>query len=413
MTHWTPQEDAALRRILPTCSTLREVGRRLAEIIGRQIREESIRDRCNRLGLRSLLASGLYGNEDAEPNEPIDAPAAPIERPSSKRVSTLDDDRLKVLIDFTRRQPRTFEEVCDELDLPPYKSRELIEQAGIDGYRIEIVGEHVGARPASSPLEEQLIVVDQANDWQKFAAVGDVHVGSKYFMKAQFLDFVGGAYEEGVRVFLQGGDLLDGVYRHSIWDQSQRGFEEQVAEAIDVIPRLEGATWHFIQGNHDETFGEQSGIDVGKAIVQAFRAAGRHDLVYHGARGAYVRLKGPSDTRGLLVEMWHPRDRANAYALSYRAQKHIEKYPPGAKPDCLLAFHWHQTFYFETRGVHAMSCGCWQGGQSSFGKSLGGAPSIGSWIVDYALTDGGTVRRWRPEWKGYQEVETVRDVNLG
>jgi predicted phosphodiesterase len=232
-------------------------------------------------------------------------------------------------------------------------------------------------------------------------------------MRAQFIDFVCNAYDQGIRTFLQVGDLLDGIYKHSVWEQAQRGFDEQVAEAISVIPQQPGAMWHFIKGNHDETFEEQAGIDIGRAIVQAFKAEGRDDLVYHGARGAYLRLKGPGEARGLLVEMWHPRGSNNSYARSYGLQKHIEKYAPGQKPDVVLAGHWHTQMYFETRGVHAFAVGCWQGGQSSFGKSIGGAPSIGSWIVDYALTEKGTVRCLRSEWRGYAEVETVRDVDLG
>src|SRR4029077_17575159 len=168
--------------------------------------------------------------------------------------------------------------------------------------------------------------------------------------------------------------------------------------AIRELPQWPDATWHFIQGNHDETFGSQSGLDAGRAIEQAFRAAGRTDLVYHGARGAYLRLKAPDETRGLLVELWHPRDKANAYALTYRLQKKIERYAPGQKPDLLLAGPWHTTVYMPTRGMHAISCGCWQGGQSSVGKSLGGAPSIGSWIIRYALTPSGAVRRFAQEW---------------
>jgi hypothetical protein len=73
----------------------------------------------------------------------------------------------------------------------------------------------------------------------------------------------------------------------------------------------------------------------------------------------------------------------------------------------------HRQMYFTTRGVHAFASGCWQGGQSSFGKSLGGAPDIGSWIIEYTLTEGGTVRSVKPEWVAYYETETVRSVELG
>jgi hypothetical protein len=84
----------------------------------------------------------------------------------------------------------------------------------------------------------------------------------------------------------------------------------------------------------------------------------------------------------------------------------------GKKPDLLAAGHWHQSAYIHTRGVHALSAGCWQGGGSAFSKSLKGSPSIGSWIIKYELTKGGTVRSLAPEWVGYFEKERVREIGL-
>ena len=323
-------------------------------------------------------------------------------------------ETIAKLVDMTRRKALSLEEVCNGLDVSPAKARSLVEMAKQRGFRVEVDGSHVGRRPQEdSTPGHQDVAVSAAGDRHVVAVVGDVHYGSKFHLGAYFADYCKHAYERGARTFLQVGDLLDGVYRHSIWDQSRRGYEEQVDEAIECLPRMPGAEWWFIQGNHDETLGEANGLDVGRAIEQSFVAAGRKDLHYLGARGAYVRLVAPGDRRGFFAELWHPRDRGNAYAKSYRIQKHIEKYAPGQKPDFLAVGHWHQQMYFTTRGVHAMSVGCWQGGASAFGKSLGGAPDIGSWIVEYALTSEGTVRHIRPEWVGYFEKETVRDVELG
>ena len=429
---WTPAEDKSLREALFNARTPEEFEQR----VGRSYK--ACMHRCTALGWplpgnasyrirgktnvwkarREQAARAAEGRTRMSPDPGLSAhefaEGANFPPPGDDDEPDLEED-LELLITATRK-PRPFEEICDELDLSPRATRELIDEARTRGYRIELTGMQVGRRPAETSLDEQIVPfaqVDQSGEWRRFAAVGDVHIGSKHFKREQFIDFVNIAYAEGVRNFLQVGDLLDGVYHHSIWEQTQRGFEEQVAEAAEVIPRLDGARWDFIAGNHDETFGEKSGLDAGRAIVQAFAAAGRNDFTYHGARGAYLRLKANDGERGLLVEMWHPRDKANAYALSYRQQKKIEKYQPGQKPDILLTGHWHQSFYFETRGVHALSVGCWQGGQSSFGKALGGAPSIGSWIVEYAMTSKGAVRRLKPAWIGYQEVETVRDVQLG
>ncbi len=207
------------------------------------------------------------------------------------------------------------------------------------------------------------------------------------------------------------GDMLDGVYRHSVWEQSERGLEEQADVFADVLPNLPGAIWPWIKGNHDETFENESGMDVGRVLDDRFAARGRKDVMCVGSRGAYIRLRAPGEKRGVTVELWHPK-KGPGYALTYAMQNHIRDYAVGAKPDILLVGHWHQSAYFTVRGVHALSCGAWQGGKSSYGRSLGGSPAIGSWKIRYGLTEHGTIRRFAPEWFGYYEGETAREFGI-
>jgi hypothetical protein len=53
---------------------------------------------------------------------------------------------------------------------------------------------------------------------------------------------------------------------------------------------------------------------------------------------------------------------------------------------------------------------CFQGGKSSFGKSLNGAPSIGGLIVSWDATEHGTLRRVAVERSAYYEIEAFREV---
>lgn len=417
--HWSSHEIAALRALVKAGDSYREAARKLSARFGRVVTREAVHSVLTRLNSKrdtdpAPRAPAAASFEDEPPTQPRVAPASP----SSSR--SLDDDgggqreAVARIVELTRRAPLSIEALCDELDLAPWRVRELVESANETGYRVELDGGHVGRRPHDeSEVAQHSVSVSGADDRRVIAAVGDIHFGSKHHLVAYFQDYCRYAYDRGAREFLHVGDLLDGVYKHSVWEQSARGYEEQVAVAVEELPSWPDARWHFIQGNHDETLGEASGLDVGRAIVQSFVAAGRTDVHYLGARGAYVRLVGPGERRGLFVELWHPRDKGNAYAKSYRMQKHIESYAPGQKPDLLLTGHWHQQMYFTTRGVHALSTGCWQGGQSSFGKSIGGAPAIGSWVIEYGLTPEGTVRHIRPEWCGYFEKEHVRDVELG
>jgi 3',5'-cyclic AMP phosphodiesterase CpdA len=254
-------------------------------------------------------------------------------------------------------------------------------------------------------------MVAQPGGKHSFLVASDIHIGSKHHLADKLEDFVERAYARGVRTGLCPGDLLDGNYRHSVWEQSHRGFDEQCREAARSLPRRPGFQWHFILGNHDMTLEEGSGLDVGRAIVDTFRSEGRTDWTYHGSRGAYLRLGVPGE-RGIVVEMWHPC-KGGGYALSYKMQNHIRDYAVGYKPDALFVGHWHQQCYFVSRGVHALSSGTWQGGRSAYGKSLGGSPSIGGWVIDYNVTKDGTIREFTPTWNAYYENEQARDIVLG
>jgi hypothetical protein len=321
-------------------------------------------------------------------------------------------DTLVALLDAVAKAPQSIGSLADELDISPRRVRELVDQGRGNGLRIDVDGELVGYRPSRMMhTSDERPVVMPAGKVQRYAVISDIHFGSKHHLNDRLQDFIEHVYSRGVRTILCPGDILDGVYRFSVWEQSHRGFKEQCQAAIEGLPRRPGLSFHGILGNHDLTFEDKSGIDVGATMVQAFQAAGRDDLRIYGERGAYLRLKAPGQRRGLLCEMWHPL-KGPAYALTYKMQKHIEGYAPGAKPDTLHVGHWHQSSYFSQRAVHATSCGTFQGGQSAFGKALGGSPSIGGWMFEYAMTEDGAVRDFCPSWRAYYEREEVRDVEL-
>jgi hypothetical protein len=302
-------------------------------------------------------------------------------------------------------------DLCDALDVSPSRARAMVERAREQGYRVDLDGDHVGVRPIA-PMRGERSVPMPAGAEQAYAVISDIHFGSRQHRNDFLCDFLQNAYDKGIRTVLCPGDILDGVYEHSVWEQDARGFKEQVAAAIRQMPRFPGMVVHGILGNHDTTFARKSGMDVGASMMQAFQAAGRNDFIIYGERSAYLRLASPTCKRGFLVQLYHPL-KGPAYALSYHLQKHIEKYAPGQKPDALHVGHWHQSCAIHVRGVHATSCGTFQGGGSEFGKALGGAPSIGGWVMRYAQTEEGTVREFSPTWHAYYETEEVRQVDLG
>ena len=323
-----------------------------------------------------------------------------------------DSDRSLELSRFATiaKQGLSFEDLCDRADLAPKRAKALLEACKKAGYRIETKGGMVGYVP-SEPLKSERKLVAQPGDREVFAVISDLHFGSKYCLEDRLVDFVERAHrEDGVTQFFLAGDNLDGVYRHSRWEESHHGFAEQAKRMAQVLPRIKGVRYDGIIGNHDETFERENGMDVCQATEDVFRRAGRTDLRLHAARGAYLRF-APKGGRGVLVELWHPLG-GGAYAVSYKLQRHVEEYGVGQKPDFLFAGHWHQQCYVVRRGVHAFSSGTFHGGGSSFGKALGGAQAIGGWVVRFAQTKDGTLRDVTPTWRAYYETEKVRSLGL-
>lgn len=319
------------------------------------------------------------------------------------RVARTDDD-FERLINLTRK-PIEFEELCDKLMMPPGLVRSLIAAAQSRGYRIDLAGSTVARKTAEPDLNDvyRIEVPPTVGETLPIGIISDTHFGSKYCLRHYLADFVAHAYERGVRHIFHAGDILDGCYKHGMFELSHHGFEDQAQDAVESLPQYPGLKYFAIGGNHDETFSAATGLDTGRALVDRFKACGRDDLVYLGARGAMVSLLG------VKIELWHPKP-GKSYALSYQLQNKIRDTPIGCKPDVLVAGHWHTSMFFEQRGIYALAAACWQGGGSAFGKSLGGCPSIGGVIMMLDRTEHGTLRRVQLERSAYYENERPREV---
>ena len=301
------------------------------------------------------------------------------------------------LVEATKRGPVKFSDLCDKLNLSPAKTKELIQQSRQAGVSIHVEHDHVGIRNTYEEKVTSVGIAPVVGERQKIAVISDTHLGSKYCLREQLVDFIEHAYEQGVRDILHPGDVLDGMYRHGLWEVSHSGLEAQTEDLFEVLPKKKGLNYHCITGNHDWTFAEASGVDAGSYMSTYFKERGRNDLHFYGNRGAFLRVKGA------LIHLWHPRS-GNSYAKSYGIQKHIEKYS-AIKPQILLAGHWHTFCYVYERGIHGIACPTFQGGGSAFSKSLGGAPSIGGLLLSWDLTEHGTIRSFVIEKRAYFEEE--------
>lgn len=397
MSTWTKKQLDAAKSILRRFAK-NEYQTAIEEIsskIGREVTEAALRAVFLREGMGSptshMKAVVVIPDSDEDDNGPSES----ILQPSP------------VLAEFLRiakKGPINFHALCDKLDLSPAKAQKVIDDALKLGVKVHVEHNHVGIRfPEPDERLQSVGVPPVVGERQRIAVISDTHLGSKYCLREQLKEFIHYAYSQGVREILHPGDVVDGCYRHGMWEVSHSGLDEQARDLYETLPQLPGLHYHAITGNHDFTFTEQVGVDVGQYLSNYFEERGREDLHFHGNRGAFIKI------RGAVVHLWHPRSGVS-YARSYAIQKHIEKYSSGEKPNILLCGHWHVFCYVEERAVHGIACPTFQGGGSAFSKSLGGAPAIGGLILSWDLTSDGTLRSFNLEKRSYFEVEKPRII---
>jgi hypothetical protein len=378
---WTPQIIQSIKKILSDSVTLSQALGRISKEHKFPCTDSALDSAFKRAGEAPPRTFLKVLVDTAEPTEPI------------KRLFQL------------AKKGSKFAEVCDAMDLSPKRVKGLIEEAWRLGIPVKVAHNHVGVdfEVADDRIQNTQIspIVGKR---QVVAVISDTHLGSKYCLRDQLKDFIHAAYEQGAREVLHPGDVLDGDYRHGKFEMSHMGIEEQTRDLYETLPKLPGLTYHCITGNHDWTFSEESGVNVGRYIANYFDSHGRNDIKFYGDRGAFVRL------RGAVINLWHPRSGVS-YARSYALQKHIEKYSSGEKPHIMLAGHWHVYCHVYERGVHALACPTFQGGGSAFGKSLGGAPAIGGLVLSWGVTKDGTLREFSNTYRAYFEKETPHRID--
>lgn len=309
------------------------------------------------------------------------------------------------LFQATARRPRSFEDLCNELDVSPARLRASVDACRAAGRPVRVEGDFLHfATPEPDEHIQDTGVAPVVGERQQVGVISDLHYGSKYCLREYIRDCVEYMYVKGVRDVLVPGDVVDGNYTdHGLFELSHVGLADQARDVVENLPAFDGLTYHVISGNHDETFMKQNGADALAYVSARLREDGRKDFKLYGHRGAFLRV------RGAVVHLWHPMG-GGSYARSYKLQKKVEGYALGEKPNILLAGHWHQFCYVDERGVHAISCPTFQGGGSNFGKALTGAPSIGGLLLSWDCTRDGTLRNFVLEKRTYFEREMPQEV---
>ena len=226
----------------------------------------------------------------------------------------------------------------------------------------------------------RITVETSADNRILFGLIGDRHTGSLYHDAVSLAAFYEYAEKQGVKLVLDAGDITDGhkVYRGQEFELRDLGFERQIARVQKDAPR--SIPTKFITGNHDASFKNLAGAEIGKqieAVVPEYEF-----LADTQARYIWETPNGP-----FALDLLHP-DGGTAYALSYKSQKIVESLEGGTKPDMLAIGHYHKAELMPMyRNICTVQVGTFQR-QTPFMARKGLAAHIGGWIIEVMVGKG-------------------------
>lgn len=302
--------------------------------------------------------------------------------------------RMKEL--FKGKGTRSLEELSDHFDKGIGKIRDLIEELIKGGHNLQVTDGAVLASniiPKSAPVV--LNVKKMSTNTYRFGVCGDNHLCSKY----ERMDVLNALYdqfeEQGITTVYNTGNWIDGEARFNIHDLLVHGMDNQIDYFLEHYPNRKGIKTMLITGDdHEGWYTQREGVDIGKIMELKARGIGRNDLVYLGHMEADIILKAKNGQT--MLRVLHPGG-GSAYATSYTAQKIVESYTGGEKPDILLLGHYHKAEYSFIRGVHTIQTGTTED-QTPFMRKKRLAAHLGGWIIEFSTDDRGAVTRFKQEF---------------
>lgn len=274
-------------------------------------------------------------------------------------------------------------DVCGNLDINLTEATGLIEMLRVRGYDIDIVKSNddfyikkkniVRTSKRIKPSPDSLKHI-------KLCIVSDTHLCTTI----QQLNLLNGVYKEahrrGINTVLHCGDVIDGDFTKirpaQNYDLFRRGFDEQTDYVIDMYPKVDGITTHFIEGSHDQTHVKNGGATPGLWIEKL-----RDDMKYLGTPEAIVEIDK------VKIKMQHPGGGC-ARSLSYKPQIAIDEMETNEKPNMFLQGHFHKAYGCVYRNVYAYLVPSFMD-QSGFMKMNNIRSIVGAYFMDiYADKSG-------------------------
>lgn len=326
-----------------------------------------------------------------------------IERMSSSKTFARDLKKEEANLDPKVRIKKILKEdsfasidaLTERLGISISKVKSLINEMINQGHNYKLDGNEIKSQNfIEKPEPISLNVKKMSNGFYRFGVIGDNHLGSKY----ERLDVLNALYQlfedEGITKVFNTGNWIEGEAKFNTSDVRIHGLDNQVDYFLEKYPNRKGISTHFVTGDdHEGWYNQKNTFNIGRYVSTRAKEEGRPDLVHLGYMEADIDLKAPDGLTKLRV--LHPGG-GSSYAVSYTAQKIIESYQPGEKPDILLIGHFHKAEYLLNRGVHAVQTACTQD-QSTFMRKKRLAAHLGGWIIEFSTDVNGAIVRFKPE----------------
>lgn len=221
--------------------------------------------------------------------------------------------------------------------------------------------------------------------------VSDTHFGNIHNQLHLLNDLYQEAYNRGITTVLHVGDMTDGNYPNRPENPRQQflhGFDQQVGYIVDMYPKIDGITTHYILGSHDETHYKN-----GQATVDRWLSLSRPDMKFLG-----------QDTGEILIDkvkyvLDHPGG-GSSQGLSYKPQKRIEIIESHTKPKVLLIGHYHKSYHFVYRNVQCLEVPalCTK---TQFQQKQGLINAVGGYFLKVYSDKNGNIQYLEPEEIAY------------
>jgi hypothetical protein len=359
----------------------------LADLIKRELgiamTQVAVRNRGNRLRVRT---QGGPRNQTVayKPTDPT-------------KITPADPNAARVLeIILRRKSLQSVENLADALVTSPAIIRRALDDLKSGGHNV-VTADGLVELSKEIPKADPFRIDTRTLKGKvfRFGLTADNHLCSKY----ERMDVLNALYdiwhEQGITTVYQCGNMIDGDAPFNKNDVIVRGLEAQSQYFAEHWPKRKGMTTYYITGDdHEGWYVQREGVDVGRYLDGAVRHAGRKDLVYLGHMEHDIVFRGKRQQS--IMRLIHAGG-GSSYATSYAAQKIVESYQGGEKPQVLLIGHYHKAEYGYPREVHCVQAGC-TCDQTPFMRKNKLQAHVGGWTIEITLNDDGVITRFRQEW---------------